>query len=74
MSTRKNALLMAAYEVLIYIAPLITAPYIARVLGTSGTGIYSYTYSIASYFVIAIQLGVSIYGRREIASKITQKE
>lgn len=74
MSTRKNTLLMAAYEILIYIAPLITAPYIARVLGTSGTGIYSYTFSIASYFVIAIQLGVSIYGRREIASKLTQEE
>ena len=74
MSTRKNTLLMAAYEILIYIAPLITAPYIARVLGTSGTGIYSYTFSIASYFVIAIQLGVNIYGRREIASKLTPEE
>lgn len=74
MSTRKNTLLMAVYEILIYIAPLITAPYIARVLGTSGTGIYSYTFSIASYFIISIQLGVSIYGRREIASKLTKEE
>lgn len=74
MSTRKNTFMMAAYEVLVYIAPLITAPYIARVLGTYGTGIYSYTYSIAAYFVILIQLGVNLYGRREIAGKLSIDE
>ena len=70
---RKNALLLIIYEVAIYLAPLITAPYVARVLGANGTGIYSYTYSIASYFILFVQLGVSLYGRREIASN-TSKE
>lgn len=65
---------MLMYEVAIFLIPLITAPYIARVLGTEGTGVYSYTYSIANYFVILIQLGVTIYGRREIASKTTLEE
>lgn len=74
MNMRKNTIMMAIYEVLIYIAPLITAPYIARILGTKGTGIYSFTYSIAGYFVIAIQLGVSMYGRREIAGKLDVNE
>ena len=71
---RKNTIFLMLYEVAMYLAPLITAPYIARVLGTYGTGIYSYTYSIASYFILFIQLGVSLYGRREIASKKRKKE
>ena len=72
MSTRKNTVLMAGYEVLIYLIPLIVAPYLSRVIGPAGIGIYSYTYSIAGYFVIIIQLGVSLYGRREIASQLTE--
>lgn len=71
---RKNAVLMAIYEVALYLMPFITAPYIARVLGTYGTGVYSYTYSIASYFVILTQLGVKLYGRREIAACLTMEE
>ena len=71
---RKNAIFMAIYEIAIYLVPFITTPYIARVLGTYGTGVYSYTYSIASYFVILIQLGVSLYGRREIASCLNKEE
>ena len=65
---RKNALWMAAYEIFVYICPLITAPYIARILGTYGTGVYTYTFSIVSYFIVLTQLGVNLYGRREIAS------
>lgn len=71
---RKNAIFMAIYEMAIYLMPLITTPYIARVLGTYGTGVYSYTYSIVSFFVIFTQLGVSLYGRREVASCITRED
>ena len=71
---RKNALMMIIYEIAIYLAPLITAPYIARVLGTTGTGIYSYSYSIVTIFTIFCQLGVNLYGRREIASQRTKEE
>lgn len=65
---------MLMYEIAVYLIPLVTAPYIARVLGTEGTGVYSYTYSIAHYFIVFIQLGVTLYGRREIASKTTDEE
>lgn len=71
---RKNAMFMAIYEVALYLMPFITAPYIARVLGTYGTGVYSYTYSIASYFMVLTQLGVKMYGRREIAACLTREE
>ena len=65
---------MVIYEIAVYLVPFITAPYIARVLGTYGTGVYSYTYSIVSYFVVLTQLGVNLYGRREIASCLTKEQ
>lgn len=71
-SIRKNSIFMVIYEIAVYLAPFITAPYVARVLGTYGTGLYSYSFSIVSYFVIFVQLGVSLYGRREIASCLSR--
>ena len=56
------------------ILPLITAPYIARVLGAERIGIYSYTYSIAYYFVLFGQLGLNVYGNRSIAIVRDDKE
>lgn len=41
-----NFLDSMAYQVLIMVLPLITAPYLSRVVGAEGTGIYSYTYFI----------------------------
>ena len=66
-SITKNYLYNLAYQILILILPLITTPYLSRVLGARGTGIYSYTYTIVNYFVLFGSLGVSLYGQREIA-------
>ena len=66
-SLTKNYLYNLAYQVLILILPLVTTPYLSRVLGAKGTGIYSYTYTIVNYFVLFGSLGVSLYGQREIA-------
>ena len=64
---RKNSIIMMLYEILGLIVPLILTPVVSRRIGPEGVGIYSYTYSIVTYFVIMIQLGVKLYGRREIA-------
>lgn len=64
---KKNMLFQAIYEMLILILPLVTSPYIARVIGAEGLGIYSYTYSVAYYFVIFANLGLQNYGNRAIA-------
>ena len=53
---------------LLIILPLITAPYIARTLGAEGVGIYSYTYSVAQYFLLFAMLGISNHGNRSIAA------
>lgn len=67
----KNFLYNVIYQIFSLLMPLITAPYIARVLGVDNIGIYSYTYSIVSYFMLAALLGVNNYGSREIA-KVAQ--
>lgn len=67
-SLKKNFVYNIVYQILIIILPLITAPYIARVLGAENVGIYSYTYSIAYYFSIFAMLGISNHGNRMIAS------
>jgi len=63
----KNYLYNLTYQILIIILPLITASYLARVLGPTGNGIYIYTYTIVNYFVVFGSLGISMYGQREIA-------
>ena len=49
------------------LTPLITTPYISRVLGPDGIGDVSYAESIVSYFVLFATLGISTYGQREIS-------
>lgn len=66
-SVVKNYMYNLIYQILILILPLVTTPYLSRVLGSDGIGIYSYTYAIVTYFVLFGSLGISLYGQREIA-------
>lgn len=66
-SIKKNLFYNSSYQILQIIIPLITTPYLTRVLGASGLGDYSYYYTIAAYFVLFIMLGLNNYGNREIA-------
>lgn len=55
------------YQILLVITPLITTPYISRVLGATGVGTVGYVESIASYFALFATFGISTYGQREIS-------
>ena len=66
-SITKNYIYNMIYQALTLILPLVTTPYLSRVLGSEPIGIYSYTYSIVSYFLLFGSLGVNLYGQREIA-------
>ena len=66
-NVKKNYIYRLFYEVLILITPFITTPYVSRVLGADGVGIYSYTHSIITYFMLFGALGTTGYGSREIA-------
>ena len=54
--------------------PLITAPYLSRVIGTTGVGLYAYSFSIAQYCVLFAKLGLVNYGTRECAKIRTNKK
>ena len=66
-SIKKNFAYNAFYQILSFVIPLITTPYISRVLGPAPIGVYSYYYSIGTYFVLFTLLGLNNYGNREIA-------
>lgn len=67
MKVIKNYLYNASYQVFILLVPLITTPYLARVLGPTGVGINSYTNSVIQYFILFGSVGVNLYGNRQIA-------
>lgn len=66
-SVTKNYIYNLLYQILAIIIPLITTPYLSRVLGAENIGIYSFTISITTYFILFGSLGVAMYGQREIA-------
>lgn len=66
-SVTKNYIFNLLYQMLVLILPLITTPYISRVLGAENIGVYSYTISISAFFILFGSLGVALYGQREIA-------
>lgn len=66
-SITKNYIYNLSYQILIIVLPIITTPYLSKVLGAENIGIYSYTLSIATYFVLFGSLGITMYAQREIA-------
>lgn len=60
-----NAFLNTLKTVLGIVFPLITYPYISRVLGVENIGVYNFSASILSYFSLIAALGISTYGVRE---------
>lgn len=66
-SIKKNYIYNLCYQILTIITPLITAPYLARVLGADGIGTISYMDSVVAYFVLFATMGITTYGQREIS-------
>jgi len=66
-SNKVNYVFNTGYQILSVLTPLITAPYISRVLGADGIGKVSFSFSVVSYFVLLATLGTTAYGQREIA-------
>lgn len=64
---KKNYIYNLAYQILLLVIPLITTPYISRVLSAEGVGKYSFSYSLITYFTIFASLGFGYYAQREIA-------
>ena len=66
-SVKKNYIYNVMYQIMALLTPLITTPYISRVLGAEGIGIYSFTGNVNAYFTFFAALGTAKFGIREIA-------
>ena len=70
-SITNNFILQFLYRILIYVSPLVVSPYLTRVIGDKGLGIYQYSYTVAYYFVLFAMLGIEKYGQRLIATSVS---
>lgn len=68
-----NMLLNAIKGVMGIVFPLITFPYVSRVLGTENLGRFSFSSAIVNYFSLLAGLGIATYAIRE-GSKVRQDE
>ena len=69
-----NALLNGLRSALNLIFPLITFPYVSRVLSVDGMGIYNFSSTYVSYFTLIAGLGISTYAVREGAKYRENKD
>ena len=60
-----NTILYTLKSIFSIVYPLITFPYISRVLSAEGVGQYSFSNSVVSYFLLIAALGTSTYAIRE---------
>lgn len=74
MSVKKNIAWNMILTLSGYIFPLLTFPYVTRVLGAENLGIVNYTLSIIDYAVLFSTLGMSIVGVRYISQNGGDKE
>lgn len=66
-SVKKNYFLNTILQIALLIVPLITTPYVARVLGVDRVGEYSYALAMVTYFTLFAVLGTGSFGQRQIA-------
>jgi O-antigen/teichoic acid export membrane protein len=65
---KKNYIYNVIYRLSICILPLVVTPYVARVLGANQVGSYTFSSTVACYFIMFGKLGLDNYGNRSIAA------
>lgn len=66
-SIKKNYLYNILLNISKVIFPLITAPYVSRVLEPDGVGLFNFANTYANFFSLIAAIGIPYYGIREIA-------
>ena len=68
MGLKRNFIYSSILTVSNYFFPLITYPYVSRVLGVNNIGICNFVDSIINYFILFSMMGITTLGIREIAA------
>ena len=66
-SLKKNIIYSSILTAANYIFPLVTYPYVSRVLGVDNIGVCNFVDSVINYFILFSMLGISTVGIREIS-------
>ena len=66
-SIKNNFIFQFLYQVITLVLPLVVTPLLTRKLGDTNLGIYSFANSVAIYFLLVINLGISNHGQRTIS-------
>ena len=74
MSTKKNVAYNVAYRIFSVLLPVITAPYLSRVVGKAGVGMYSEAWTVSELFCLVGMLGLADYGVRTVAQVRDDRE
>ncbi|MCA1320488.1 flippase [Bacillus tianshenii] len=64
---KKNFIYVFIQQFILIGLPFLTIPYISRVLGPDGVGLYSYSFSVVTMTINVLLLGSNLYAAREIA-------
>lgn len=67
-SVKTNYLYNLLYQITAILLPLITMPYVSRVLGPQGVGTNSLTNANTQYFMLLGTLGITMYATKKIAT------
>lgn len=73
-SLKLNIILSFSIQLITYLVPLISAPYVSRILLPDGVGSFSYAYSITTIFALIITWGFPYFGTRNISKLRDDKE
>lgn len=73
-SLKKNIIYSSILTAANYIFPLVTYPYVSRVLGVDNIGACNFVDSVINYFILFSMLGISTVGIREISQARSDRE
>ena len=73
-SVKVNMIMNALLSMSAFLFPLITFPYVSRILLPTGTGKVGFATSVVTYFAMFAQLGIPTYGVKECAKVRDDKE
>jgi len=73
-NSSKNVFFNTLLTVCQFIFPVLTFPYLARILMPEGLGVINFLDNIIQYLIFVVGLGIPIYGVREIARSRNNQE
>ena len=71
---RHNIAALGSVQIVTYIIPLITLPYVTRVLGAEAWGTVAFTQIIIGYFILMTNWGFALSGTRKVAAHRNEPE